>query len=418
MFSKIFIDRPRFAIVISLIMVLAGVISLTKLPVAEYPEIAPPSLYVTAMYPGASGEVIAQTVAMPIEDQINGVDDLLYFSSACSNAGSYSCTVTFKSGTDTDIAMVNLQNAIKRAEPQLPTDVTKLGITVEKRGNDILAVYAFTTDESTLNMMELNNYINVNVKDAITRLDGVSSAEVMSLEEYSMRIWLDPLRMAGLGISTKDIDDLVEKTVKEHGMKAAEKGYCGYPASVCTSVNDEVVHGIPSKDRILNEGDIVSCDLVVEYKGYMADACRTYGVGQISEEAQHLIDTAELAFFNGIRNAVPGKRLRDISREVQNTVEGEGFGVIRDYCGHGIGSEMHEDPQIPNYVCAGPNPRLQKGMALCIEPMITEGSWKIEVLDDDWTAVTVDGGWAAQFKVLADLVSDENSLLFPSCPYP
>ncbi len=210
MFSKIFIDRPRFAIVISLILVLAGVISLFKLPVAEYPEIAPPSLYVSAMYPGASGEVIAQTVAMPIEDQINGVDDLLYFSSTCSNAGSYSCTVTFKSGTDTDIAMVNLQNAIKRAEPQLPTDVTKLGITVEKRGNDILAVYAFTTDESTLNMMELNNYINVNVKDAITRLDGVSSAEVMSLEEYSMRIWLDPLRMAGLGISTSDIANAVQ----------------------------------------------------------------------------------------------------------------------------------------------------------------------------------------------------------------
>ena len=210
MFSKIFIDRPRFAIVISLILVLAGVISLFKLPVAEYPEIAPPNLTVMANYPGASGEVIAQTVAMPIEDQINGVDDLLYFSSACSNAGSYSCTVTFKSGTDTDIAMVNLQNAIKRAEPQLPSDVTKLGITVEKRGSDILAAYAFMTDETTLNMMELNHYVNVNVKDAITRLDGVSSAEVMSLEEYSMRIWLDPLRMAGLGISTSDISAAVQ----------------------------------------------------------------------------------------------------------------------------------------------------------------------------------------------------------------
>ena len=210
MFSKIFIDRPRFAIVISLIMVLAGVISLFKLPVAEYPEIAPPSLHVSASYPGASGEVIAQTVAMPIEDQINGVDDLLYFSSTCSNAGSYTCTVTFKSGTNTDIAMVNLQNAIKRAEPMLPSDVTKLGITVEKRGDDILAAYAFTTDETSLDMMELNNYINVNVKDAITRLDGVSSAEVMSLSEYSMRIWLDPLRMAGLGISTTDINQAVQ----------------------------------------------------------------------------------------------------------------------------------------------------------------------------------------------------------------
>jgi len=200
------------------------------------------------------------------------------------------------------------------------------------------------------------------------------------------------------GISTKDIDDLVEKTVKEHGMKAAEKGYYGYPASVCTSVNEEVVHGIPSKDRILREGDIVSCDLVVENKGYMADACRTYGVGQISEEAQHLIDTAEKAFFNGIKNAVPGKRLRDISREVQNTVEGEGFGVIRDYVGHGIGSEMHEDPQIPNYVCPGPNPRMQKGMTIAVEPMICQGDWEVEVLDDDWTAVTVDGGWAAHYE--------------------
>jgi methionyl aminopeptidase len=200
------------------------------------------------------------------------------------------------------------------------------------------------------------------------------------------------------GISTKDIDDLVEKTVKEHGMKAAEKGYYGYPASVCTSVNEEVVHGIPSKDRILREGDSVSCDLVVENKGYMADACRTYGVGQISEEAQHLIDTAEKAFFNGIKNAVPGKRLRDISREVQNTVEGEGFGVIRDYVGHGIGSEMHEDPQIPNYVCPGPNPRMQKGMTIAVEPMICQGDWEVEVLDDDWTAVTVDGGWAAHYE--------------------
>ncbi|MBR4718165.1 MAG: efflux RND transporter permease subunit [Lentisphaeria bacterium] len=210
MFSKIFIDRPRFAIVISLILVLAGVISLSKLPVAEYPEIAPPTLFVSAMYPGASGEVIAQTVAMPIEDQINGVDDLLYFSSTCSNDGSYSCEVTFQSGTDTDIAMVNLQNAIKRAEPQLPSDVTKLGISVEKRGNEILAVFVFMTDETTLNLMELNNYVNVNVKDSITRLEGVAAASVMSLEEYSMRIWLDPLRMAGLGISTSDISQAVQ----------------------------------------------------------------------------------------------------------------------------------------------------------------------------------------------------------------
>ena len=141
MFSRIFIERPRLAVVISIVMVLAGVISLYKLPVNEYPEIAPPSLYVSASYPGAGAEVIAQTVAMPIEDQVNGVDDLLYFTSTSDNMGNYNCNVTFKTGTDTDMALVNLQNAVKRAEVKLPSEVTKQGITVEKRGTDILAVF-------------------------------------------------------------------------------------------------------------------------------------------------------------------------------------------------------------------------------------------------------------------------------------
>ena len=200
------------------------------------------------------------------------------------------------------------------------------------------------------------------------------------------------------GISTKDIDDYVEAVTKKHGMRAAEKGYCGYPASVCTSVNDEVVHGIPSKKRKLQEGDIVSCDLVIDNKGYMADACRTYAVGTVDDEARRLMETAEKAFFEGIKYAKVGYRLRDVSKAVQKTVEEEGFGVIRDFVGHGIGTEMHEDPQIPNYVCPGPNPRLQKGMTLCIEPLITEGDWEVEILDDDWTAVTTDGGWAAHYE--------------------
>ena len=200
------------------------------------------------------------------------------------------------------------------------------------------------------------------------------------------------------GITTKDIDDYVESVTEKHGMRAAEKGYCGYPASVCTSVNDEVVHGIPSKKRKLQEGDIVSCDLVIDNKGYMADACRTYAVGTVDDEARRLMETAEKAFFEGIKFAKVGYRLRDVSKAVQKTVEGEGFGVIRDFVGHGIGTEMHEDPQIPNYVCPGPNPRLQKGMTLCIEPMITEGDWEVDILDDDWTAVTTDGGWAAHYE--------------------
>ena len=213
------------------------------------------------------------------------------------------------------------------------------------------------------------------------------------------------------GISTMDIDSFVEKTVKAYGMTAAEKGYCGYPASVCTSVNEEVVHGIPSKKRILREGDIVSVDLVVEYKGYMADAARTYAVGKISPEAEHLIRTAEDAFWKGIEFAKVGYRLSDISHNIQTVVEGEGFGVIRDFVGHGIGGHMHEDPQIPNYVKPGKGPRLQAGMTLAIEPMICQGSYEVDVLLDDWTAVTVDGGLAAHYENTVVITDGEPELL-------
>ena len=213
------------------------------------------------------------------------------------------------------------------------------------------------------------------------------------------------------GISTMEIDRFVEKTVKANGMKASEKGYCGYPASVCVSINEEVVHGIPSKKRILREGDIVSVDLVVEYKGYMADAARTYAVGEISPEARHLIETVEKAFFDGIAFAKEGYRLSDISNAIQKTVEGEGFGVIRDFVGHGIGSDMHEDPQIPNYGKPGKGPRLQKGMTLAIEPMITQGSYEVDVLQDNWTAVTIDGGLAAHYENTVVITDGEPQLL-------
>ena len=213
------------------------------------------------------------------------------------------------------------------------------------------------------------------------------------------------------GVATIEIDRYVEKTVKEYGMTAAEKGYCGYPASVCVSINDEVVHGIPSKKRILQDGDIVSVDLVVENKGYMADAARTYGVGTISPQAAHLIETAERAFYEGIKYAKEGYRLSDVSHAIQSVVEGEGFGVIRDFVGHGIGREMHEDPQIPNFGKAGKGPRLQRGMTLAIEPMICEGDWEVDVLLDDWTAVTVDGGLAAHYENTVVITDGEPELL-------
>lgn len=210
MFSQIFIERPRFAIVISVVMVLAGILCINKLPVAEYPEIAPPSIVVSATYTGASAQDVADTVALPIEDEINGVEDLLYYSSTSDNSGNYQCTVTFKTGTNSDIAMVNVQNAVKRAEPTLPEDVTKVGITVEKRSSDILLFAAFLTDGKSMDIIALNSYIKTAVVDPLGRIDGVSSAELMASKEYSMRIWLDPLRMSSLGISTTDIANAVE----------------------------------------------------------------------------------------------------------------------------------------------------------------------------------------------------------------
>ena len=161
----------------------------------------------------------------------------------------------------------------------------------------------------------------------------------------------------------------------------------------------------------MREGDIVSIDLVVEYKGYMADAARTYAVGKISPEAEHLIKTAEDAFWKGIEFAKVGYRLSDISHNIQTVVEGEGFGVIRDFVGHGIGSDMHEDPQIPNYGKPGKGPRLQAGMTLAIEPMICQGSYEVDVLLDDWTAVTVDGGLAAHYENTVVITDGEPELL-------
>ncbi|HJG36113.1 efflux RND transporter permease subunit [Desulfovibrio piger] len=271
MFSRIFIERPRLAAVVSLILLLAGGISLANLPVAEYPEIAPPTLFVSATYSGASADVVAQTVAMPLENEINGVEDLLYFSSTSSNSGSYSCSVTFRSGTDSDIALVNLQNAVKRAEAQLPSEVTKAGITVEKRGNDILAMLAFQTDGTSLSLNELVNYVNNNVKDALARLEGVSSSDMMSQQEYAMRIWMDPLRMSGLGISSSEIRSAVEaqNVQAAAGTLGAEGSnrYVSYKLNVqgrlktAEEFGEIVVRSDADSDRIVRLRDVATVEL-------------------------------------------------------------------------------------------------------------------------------------------------------------
>jgi methionyl aminopeptidase len=213
------------------------------------------------------------------------------------------------------------------------------------------------------------------------------------------------------GISTADIDKFVEDTIRKNGMIPTFKGYCGFPASACVSINEEVVHGIPDKKRILKEGDIVSVDVGSTYKGYVSDAARTYPVGQVSEIAQKLMDATRDSFFAGIEFCKVGYRLSDISHAVQVKAESEGFSVIRDFVGHGVGQEMHEEPQIPNYGKAGRGPRLAKGMVFAIEPMICEGGYDVRTLSNDWTVVTLDGKLSAHYENTVVITDGEPELL-------
>ena len=213
------------------------------------------------------------------------------------------------------------------------------------------------------------------------------------------------------GLSTADVNHFVEKTIRDAGMIPTFLGYGGFPASACVSVNVEVVHGIPDKKRILREGDIVSVDVGSTYKGYVSDAARTYAVGEISEEARHLIDATRDSFFAGLEFCKVGCRLSDISHAIQASAEGEGFSVIRDYVGHGVGQQMHEDPQIPNFGKAGRGPRLAKGMVFAIEPMICEGTYDVRTLSNDWTVVTLDGKLSAHYENTVVITDGEPELL-------
>ena len=200
------------------------------------------------------------------------------------------------------------------------------------------------------------------------------------------------------GISTKEIDILGDKLIRSYGCIPNFLHYNGYPASICVSVNDEVVHGIPNHHRTLQEGDIVSLDAGLIYQGYHSDAARTYGVGTISREAQSLIDVTRQSFFEGIKKARAGNFLYDISNAIDEYVTAFGYGIVRDLVGHGIGTKLHEDPQIPNFRQKRKGIRLQAGMTLAIEPMINIGRADVEWLDDDWTVVTEDGSLSAHYE--------------------
>ncbi|MDR1798043.1 MAG: type I methionyl aminopeptidase [Clostridiales Family XIII bacterium] len=200
------------------------------------------------------------------------------------------------------------------------------------------------------------------------------------------------------GVTTLEIDRFVEKRIHEEGMVPTFKGYGGFPANACVSVNEELVHGIPSEERVLEEGDIVSVDIGATHKGWVSDAARTYFVGSVDPEKARLVDICRQSFFEALAQCRAGNRLSDIGHAVQECVEGAGFSVVLDYVGHGVGSKMHESPQVKNYGEAGKGPKLMRGMALAIEPMINAGTADVHTLDDGWTVVTDDGKPAAHYE--------------------
>lgn len=218
------------------------------------------------------------------------------------------------------------------------------------------------------------------------------------------------------GISTWDIDRLGEEVIRSYGCIPSFLNYNGYPASVCVSVNDEVVHGIPNKQRILQEGDIVSLDAGVIYQGYHSDAARTHAVGRISAEAEKLIAVTKQSFFEGIKFAREGCHLYDISNAIDAYVSRFGFGIVRDLVGHGVGSKLHEDPQIPNFAQKKKGVKLKAGMTLAIEPMINLGRADVEWLEDDWTVVTEDSSLSAHYENTVLITHDAPQVLTMRAP--
>jgi methionyl aminopeptidase len=220
------------------------------------------------------------------------------------------------------------------------------------------------------------------------------------------------LAAVGPGVSTADLDAVAEAFIRERKATPSFKGYRGFPASICASLNQEVVHGIPSPKRILKEGDVLSLDFGAIWDGYHADSAVTVFVGEpLSAEAEKLVRVTEEALEAGISQIRPGGRLSDISHAVQQVVEGAGFSVVREYVGHGVGRSLHEDPQISNYGLPGRGPELRPGLVVAIEPMVTMGDWKTRVLADDWTVVTADGSLAAHFEHTIAVTEDGREVL-------
>ena len=217
------------------------------------------------------------------------------------------------------------------------------------------------------------------------------------------------------GVTTQEIDKAVYRFIRSQGAEPSFLNYNGYPASICISVNDEIIHGIPGK-RVLKEGDIVSVDVGAFIGGYHGDCAATYACGKISDEAQRLIDVTKQSFFEGIRYAREGGRLSDVSHAIQEYVEANGFSVVREYVGHGIGRNMHESPEVPNFGVAGHGPKLLRGMTLAVEPMVNAGTAAIKQMSDGWTVKTRDGKYAAHYENTILITPDEPELLTVPTP--
>ena len=212
------------------------------------------------------------------------------------------------------------------------------------------------------------------------------------------------------GVTTAELDRIAEEFITKHGAKPSFKGLYGFPASLCISVNDQVVHGIPG-DYVLKEGDIISVDCGAEINGFHGDAARTFAVGEISEDARKLIEVTEESFFKGLEVAIAGNKLTDISHNIQKHIEANGFSVVRDFVGHGIGKSVHEDPEVPNFGRPGRGPKLVAGMALAIEPMVNMGTYRVKTAGDDWTVVTADKSLSAHYENTVVILPDGPEIL-------
>ena len=238
----------------------------------------------------------------------------------------------------------------------------------------------------------------------------IKTARELSKMKDACKISAEALRAAGEavrpGITTLEIDSIVRKYIEKQGATPSFLGYGGFPASVCISVNNVVIHGIPSKNTVLKEGDIVSVDVGAYYRGFHGDNAYTFPCGKISAEAQALLDATKESLFEGIKQACPGNRVGDIGSAAQKYVEARSYSVVRDFVGHGVGAKLHEDPSVPNYGTPGRGPRLLPGMTIAIEPMVNQGAYQVKVLDDEWTTVTLDGKLSAHFEHTVAITPD------------